>query len=48
MKRKRIHDQELYQKGDVNMSTVVINGSTDHAGIARIAVEDQCGTRLPM
>ncbi len=48
MKRKRIHDQELYQKGDLNMSTVVINGSADHAGIARIAAEDQCETRLAM
>ncbi len=48
MKSKRIHDQELYQGGDLNMSTIVINGSTDHAAVARIPAEDLCETRLAM
>ncbi len=48
MKSKRIYDQELYQKGDLNMSTIVINGSTDRAALARIAAQDQCETGLAM
>jgi hypothetical protein len=48
MKSKTIHDKELYQKGDRNMSTIVINGSTDRAAVARIGAEDQCETRLAM
>jgi hypothetical protein len=48
MKSKTIHDQELCQKGDLNMSTIVINGSTERAAVARIASEDQCETRLAM
>ncbi len=48
MKSKTLHDKELYQNGDVNMSTIVINGSTDRAAVARIAAEDQCETRLAM
>jgi hypothetical protein len=48
MKSKTIHDKELYQNGDLNMSTIVINGSTDRAAVARIAAEDQCETRLAM
>jgi hypothetical protein len=30
------------------MSTIVINGSTDRAAVARIVAEDQCETRLAM
>jgi hypothetical protein len=48
MRSETIHDQELYQKGDLNMSTIVINGSTDRAAVSRIAADDQCETRLAM
>jgi hypothetical protein len=48
MKSKTNHEKELYQKGDLNMSTIVINGSTDRAAVARIAAEDQCETRPAM
>jgi hypothetical protein len=48
MKRKTIHDKELYQREDLNMSTIVINFSTDRAAVARIAAEDQFETRLAM
>jgi hypothetical protein len=48
MKSQKIHDQELSQKGDLNISTIVITGSTDRTAAARIAAEDQCETRLAM
>ncbi len=48
MKSKTNHEKELHQKGDLNKSTIVINGSTDRAAVARIAAEDQCETRLAM
>ncbi len=48
MNSKTIHDKELYEKGDLNMSTIVINGSTDRAAVARIAAEYQSATRLAM
>ncbi len=48
MKSKTIHHTQLYQKGDLSMSTIVINGSTGRAAVARIAAEDQCETRLAM